>query len=163
MKQKKLAEKISKVARHIKKTNLIENCEKVAIKFGKGETTVHSAHTNINYAYNKDGLKVHIDDGYSMFGGGRLEVSYDNQQVLITDRNEKRPFNKENPYDESIPQNPQISQWYICKYNPGKWESIIKRLAKNGPKKEKIKDEKPEEREVSPTIVKDITSRFGVR
>lgn len=80
-------DKIKKaLSKKILDENIIEKIETVLEKMGTGQTTVHSYHTNAKYSYNDDFLRMKIDDGYTMFGGGDFSVYWKNDLVMQANR-----------------------------------------------------------------------------
>jgi hypothetical protein len=156
MKQEELIKKLKRVENHIKKTELISNCIKVAKTYGHGETTVHDFHTNENYKFSENGISIHYDDGLNYMGGGYLKVDLAGKgRVFHLNRYQANPLY------------PHAGGFYVYTYLPGDWEAKINNLAEKGPEKgsekpKKEKEKNPLEAKVSADVLSEIKNRFRI-
>jgi hypothetical protein len=100
--------------------------------------------------------------GWSEFGGKELHVCYDSKidgasevfYVSTSPRDISSAAKLESSSGEDL---------YVENYLPGQWETQLNRIYKNGPKKEKPKVVKPEEREVEKSKLAELATRLPIK
>jgi hypothetical protein len=154
MKESNLIKKMNNISKKIEESKIIDNCYELAKTKGNGETKVHNSHTNLKYDYQRDNIKIHLNDGWSMMGGGEIFVYYGNSPVFYADK-----------YAVSNPEfkfNPKVDDFCILTYKPGKWEKDIKKYLNEKPRKERPRKEKPVTPEVNSKILKNLENSFDI-
>lgn len=146
MKKSELEKKLAKISNHIRESELIPVLDDLAHK-GNGKITRESFYTNHNFNFEYEDLRIKLDDGLTMMGGGEMEVWYNEKLVLKLNRN---LCNKE--YVASV------NGWGIDEYHSGEWEKEIKKINKNYKKvkPEKKVDEIPKD----PVVPEDILEKL---
>jgi len=149
MKESELIKKMSPISSRLKRTNIIDKCHELARTYGKGRTRIESGYTKLNYFFEEKELKIDLNDGWSMMGGGEIKVYFEEGLVLYGDRyacdGEKNRFN------------PKMDGFCILTYKQGPWEERIKKLLID---KKKPKIEKKENKEVEGIIIKLLEKNF---
>jgi hypothetical protein len=167
MKQKALDRQLAQIARKIERKQIVKKAMTIAEKYGVCKSEMHSAHTKCQENYSgKDymGIDFGIEhtSGWSMFGGEDLKIFYERQRVFYASTT---PVYQNFGTSGAIKKDNQIKlgELYLHQYTPGQWERQLNLIYKNGPKKEKPKVVKPEEREVDKSKLEELAERLPIK
>ena len=160
MKSSEFEKQKKAIASEIKRLKIIDKAYEIATKLGKGETIVYTAYTKVAYQYTDDNIWINLCDGYSMFGGGRLEILWKNKCVFRADRVGVKVKNEDVAIFEGKCKYPS---WAISCYNNNSiWIDYLKTLYKNRNKKPVTKAEEISEPDVEQQVLQDFKERFRV-
>lgn len=153
MKKEDLEKILSQKVEPLKNSNILKNCIDIVRQDPSYKTETFSAHTKVGGTYHSPDAKITIDyrDGLTEFGGGHLKVYFEHELVLCCDRYSLK---------DSPVVLPQIDDFEIQDYHPGKWEGIIQRI-KSGEYSKPKPQLKPEPLKLSDMIVKSVLERFS--
>jgi hypothetical protein len=154
MKESNLIKKMNSISKKIEESKIIDNCYELAKTRGRGETKVYSSHTNLKYDYQRDNIKIRLNDGWSMMGGGEIFVYYGNNTVFYADK-----YAVSNPESKF---NPKVDDFCILTYKPGKWEKDIKKYLNEEPRKERSRKRKLVIPEVNSKILENLENNFDI-
>lgn len=150
MKESELVRKINSISKKLEKSNILSNCWKLARDKGKGKTEEHRYHTDMDYVFLRDNLKINIDMGYS---NKKIKVHYKDNLVLSCDRHS---LNK--PECKFYP---RAGDFCVLTYKSGEWEKQVKEYLINKPKKEKT--QKPVKPDVDSALLSDLKKNFDIK
>jgi len=115
----KIKEKVDKISKELKESNIVKKCYEIARDYGKGTTDVENCYTKLDYEFNKNNLKIKLNDGWSMMGGGEIKIFYLGELVLHGDR-----YSLDKKDDVMA----ESEGFGILKYKKGTWEKEVEKI-----------------------------------
>lgn len=167
MKQKELQKQLERIAKRVQKKGIREKAKEVARKYGEYKCTEHPYRYHVRYSfigkdYAGNEIRVKGSSGWSDFGGEDQEIFYDGKRVFYVSTSPSyTDFGT--PQVKEEPDQVKMGELYLHEYSPGQWEAQLNRIYKNGPKKEKPKIVKPEQREVDKSKLEELAARLPIK
>jgi len=150
--------RLEAIAKMINKSGTVQNAIGAARKYGRKWKEVGNSNTHKTYEYLDDHLYVNYQTGRNMFGHACLEVRYGaqgKQKTVLEATNTPDDGDIRVSVNEGIV---GISELHVSLYHPGKWEEELRKIARKGPSKKKVKKE-PEV--VPKEELRTLRCRFG--
>jgi hypothetical protein len=172
MKEKELDRQLKKIGKMVERKQIVKKAEEIARKYGeyKSETYPYRIKVHYNFRgcdYLGNEIVIEGSSGWSDFGGQDLSIVYVKQKIYA---NEVFKVSTSPEYDDAFtpaarPKENQVKmgELYLHQYHPGEWEAQLNRIYKTGPKKEKPKVVKPEEREIDKSKLEELADRLPIK
>jgi len=151
MKESELIRKMNFISIKLEESNILIDCYLLAMHKGKGEIIERCGYLALKYDYNRDDLKIHLDDKWITSNGGEIRVYYKDKIVMYGDKSSRdvREYYKFNPL---------IKDYLILTYKSGEWEKQVKKYIneKDGPAERSI------DPNINTELLKNLKENFDI-